>query len=180
MSRMPPPDLHPALIPLAFLLGTWRGEGVGGYPTLDADFRYGEEVLFSHTGKPALHYRQRTWLLDGLDTPSHAESGYWRPQPDGSLEVVLAHPTGIAEIYVGTVTGTRIELTTDVVVRTSSAAEVTGLTRLYGLVEGRLMYAVDMAAVGQPLQSHLSATLDRVPGQEPPGGTAKSDSTLPD
>ena len=162
---MPGPDLHPALLPLAFLLGTWRGEGVGGYPTI-GDFRYGEEVTFSHAGKPVLHYTQRTWLLDSGE-PSHAESGYWRPQPDGSLEVVMAHPTGVAEIYVGSVTGTKIELTTDIVVRTASAKEVTGLTRLIGLVEGKLMYAVDMAAAGQALQAHLSATLERVPAPAP-------------
>ena len=78
----------------------------------------------------------------------------------------MAHPTGVAEIYVGTVVGTRIELTTDVVVRTRTAKEVTALTRLFGLVDGRLMYAVDMAAAGQPLQSHLSATLDRVAAVE--------------
>jgi len=160
MDGMPAPDLHPSLVPLAFLLGSWRGEGVGGYPTM-ADFGYGEETTFWHEGKPVLHYRQRTWRLDDL-TPSHAEAGYWRPQPDGSLEVVLAHPTGIAEIYVGTIEGTRVSLATDVVVRTSSAKEVTSLTRLYGLVEGNLMYAVDMAAVGQRLQPHLSATLKRV------------------
>ncbi|HVE64211.1 MAG TPA: FABP family protein [Mycobacteriales bacterium] len=174
---MPAADLHPSLVPLAFLLGSWRGEGVGGYPTM-ADFRYGEESDFWHEGKPVLHYRQRTWRLDDL-TPSHAEAGYWRPQPDGSLEVVLAHPTGVAEIYVGTIEGTRISLTTDVVVRTSSAKEVASLTRLYGLVEGKLLYAVDMAAVGQPLQPHLSATLERAPGQEPTGVTAKSDTGSP-
>lgn len=161
---MAAPELHPALLPLAFLLGTWRGEGVGGYPTID-DFRYGEEVVFSHTGKPVLHYRQRTWLLD-TGAPSHAESGYWRPQPDGLLEVVMAHPTGVAEIYVGTITGTKVELATDVVVRTGSAKEVTALTRLFGLVDDKLMYAVDLAAVGQQRQPHLSATLERVPSEE--------------
>ena len=153
--------LHESLVPLMFLLGRWRGEGTGGYSTMEG-FRYGEEVVFSHSGKPHLAYTQRTWSLDD-DRPLHAEAGYWRPQPDGKLEVVLAHPTGIAEIYYGTVAGTRIELATDVVVRTSSAKEVTALTRLYGLVEGKLMYAVDMAAVGQPIQPHLSAVLERVP-----------------
>jgi hypothetical protein len=97
----------------------------------------------------------------------HSETGYWRPQPDNAVEVVLAHPTGVVEIYYGTVAFTRIDLATDLVARTTSAKEVTALKRLYGLVDGRLMYAVDMAAVGQELQSHLSATLDRV---SPPTG----------
>jgi hypothetical protein len=153
---------HGDLAPLLFLLGTWRGEGVGGYPTMES-FRYGEEVTFRHVGKPFLAYTQRTWALDD-GRPLHSETGYWRPRPDGGVEVVLAHPTGIVEIYYGTVSGTRIDLATDLVARTSSAKEVSALTRLYGLVDGRLMYAVDMAAVGQPLQSHLSATLDRVDG----------------
>ena len=151
---------HGDLAPLAFLLGTWRGEGVGGYPTMEP-FRYGEEVTFRHNGKPFLAYTQRTWALDD-GRPLHAETGYWRPQPGGRVEVVIAHPTGIAEVYYGAVTGTRIEIATDLVARTESAKDVAALTRLFGLVEGRLMYAVDMAAVGQPMQAHLSATLDRV------------------
>jgi hypothetical protein len=151
---------HGDLDPIAFLIGRWRGEGVGGYPTME-DFRYGEEVVFAQNGKPFLSYTQRTWALDD-GRPLHAETGYWRPRPEGGLEVVLAHPTGVAEIYYGTVAFSKIELATDVVVRTSSAKEVTALKRLYGLVDGRLMYAVDMAAVGQPLTPHLSATLERV------------------
>jgi hypothetical protein len=150
-----------------WLLGTWRGEGVGGYPTM-ADFRYGEEVTFSHNGKPFLAYTQRTWALGDGDAdsprPLHSETGYWRPQPGGALEVVLAHPTGVVEVYYGTVKGAQVEMATDLVARTTSAKEVTALKRLYGLVEGDLAYAVDMAAVGQPLQAHLSARLQRVSG----------------
>ena len=78
--------------------------------------------------------------------------------------MVLAHPTGIVEISVGEVAFHRIELVTDVVARTHTAKEVTALTRLYGLVEGDLAYAVDLAAVGQPLQAHVSARLQRQPG----------------
>ena len=90
------------------------------------------------------------------------ETGYWRPQQDGALEVVLAHPTGITEIYVGEVAGTKIELATDAVVRTATAKEVTAGRRLYGLIGADLGWAYDMAAVGQPLQSHVSAQLKRV------------------
>lgn len=41
------PKLHGDLQPLAFLLGTWRGEGKGEYPTI-VPFAYGEEVRFWH------------------------------------------------------------------------------------------------------------------------------------
>lgn len=30
----------------------------------------------------------------------HAESGYWRPKPDGTLEVVIAQSTGLVEVQV--------------------------------------------------------------------------------
>ena len=93
--------------------------------------------------------------------PLGMETGFWRPQPEGRLEVLLAHPTGITEIYLGEVTGTKIEMATDVVARTASAKEVTAGHRLYGLVGPDLAYAYDMAAVGQPLQPHLSAQLKR-------------------
>lgn len=30
----------------------------------------------------------------------HAESGYWRPKPDGTIEVVIAQSTGLVEVQV--------------------------------------------------------------------------------
>jgi hypothetical protein len=69
---------------------------------------------------------------------------------------------------IGEVTGTKIEMATDAVLRTATAKEVTAGRRLYGLVEGDLAYAYDMAAMGQPLQAHVSARLKRA-GQAPPG-----------
>jgi hypothetical protein len=158
------PEPHPDLAPLLFLLGRWEGAGVGGYPTIES-FQFGQEVTFGHNGKPFLSYLSRTWLLDAEGNPGRPlamETGFWRPQPAGQVEVLLTHPTGITEIYLGQVTGTKIELSTDVVARTPSAREVTAGHRLYGLVEADLAYAFDMAAVGQPLQPHLSAQLKRV------------------
>jgi hypothetical protein len=157
------PEPHPDIAPLSFLLGRWEGAGVGGYPTIE-NFRFGQEVSFSHNGKPYLIYASRSWLLDedgNLVRPLATESGYWRPQPGGQVEVVLAHPTGIAEIYLGEVTGTKVELRTDVVARTATAKEVTAGQRLYGLIGADLGWAFDMAAMGQPLQPHLSAQLKR-------------------
>ena len=100
--------------------------------------------------------------------PLSTESGYWRPGPalEGEqgieVEVLLSHPTGFVEIYVGKAVGPRVTLETDLVARTRSAKEYNAATRLYGLVEGDLLWAMDMAAVGVPLTSHASARLKRV------------------
>jgi hypothetical protein len=158
------PEEHPALAPLRFLLGRWEGAGVVGYPTIESA-RFGQEITFTHNGKPYLIYVSRTWLLDeegNVGRPLAMETGFWRPQPDRQLEVLLAHPTGITEIYLGEVTGTKIEMATDVVMRTATAKEVSAGRRLYGMIGADLGYAYDMAAVGQPLQPHVSAQLKRV------------------
>jgi hypothetical protein len=160
MSAEPAPPPHPDVAALAGLLGTWRGEGAGEYPTITS-FRYGEEVRFWHVGKPFLAYTQRTWSLDD-GRPLHGESGYWRAKPDGAVEVVLAHPTGIVEVLEGRVDGGRIELGSTTVARTGTAKEVTALRRRFELDGDTLGYSVAMAAVGQPLQHHLAATLRRV------------------
>lgn len=99
------------------------------------------------------------------------ESGYWRvpPQrPDGltddqhPLEVLLADPSGHVAVYVGAVGNGRIDLVSDVIARTETGADVTAAKRLYGLVNGELMWAHDLAAFGEPMQSYASARLARV------------------
>jgi hypothetical protein len=158
-----PEDLHADVVPLAFLLGHWQGNGHGDYPTIEK-FSFAQELAFTHDGRPFLHYLSRTWLLDedGESVrPLAVETGFFRPQPNGEIEVLLTHPTGVAEIYYGTVDGAKIELRTDAVARTASAQEYTAGQRLYGLVEGDLLWTFDMAAMGQSLQSHIWARLQR-------------------
>jgi len=158
-----PSDLHPDCVPLAFLLGTWVGVGVGGYPTIEG-FRFGQQLEFGHIGKPFLTYTSRSWLLDhdgNQVRPLAMESGFWRPQPGGEVELLLAHPTGYVEIWLGEVDGAKVELGTEVVTRTRTAKEYTAGHRVYGLVDGDLLWAYDMAAMGQPRQPHLSARLKR-------------------
>eukprot|EP00258_Populus_trichocarpa_P033202 XP_024449221.1 UPF0678 fatty acid-binding protein-like protein At1g79260 isoform X2 [Populus trichocarpa] len=102
MDSVTPPSaaaVHPVIVPLSYLLGTWRGQGEGGYPTINS-FSYGEELHFSsNPGKPVIAYNQKTWKLNSGE-PMHAESGYWRPKPDGTIEVVIAQSTGIVEVQV--------------------------------------------------------------------------------
>lgn len=153
-------DLHPQIAPLAFLVGTWRGEGRGEYPTISA-FGYGEEVTFSHVGKPFLAYTQRTWSLDAEPRPLHAEAGYLRRTAEGAIEWVLAHPTGIAEIETGELDGQTLRLTTSHVTATPSAKLVEALSRELVVEGDDLRYELHMSAVGRPLTFHLSATLHR-------------------
>jgi hypothetical protein len=156
-------DLHPDLSALAPLLGVWAGRGSGKYPTIQP-FDYLEEVVVSHVGKPFLTYGQKTQAAtDGK--PLHAETGYLRvPQP-GRVELVLAHPSGITEIEVGTYAAVEeaieVELTASTIGLTPSAKEVTALSRHFRIRGDELSYSVQMGAVGKPLQNHLTAVLHR-------------------
>lgn len=164
------PDLHPDVAPLAPLLGTWSGDGTGEYPTIAA-FGYWEEIAFSHVGKPFLAYRQRTTARDD-GRPLHAETGYVRMPGPGRIELVLAHPTGITEVAEGTVDIERgdidgdritIDVATTAIGRTASAKDVTALRRVFRVDGTTIDYELEMAAVGQPLQHHLSGRLTRQP-----------------
>lgn len=164
-------EVPEALRPLSWLIGRWVGVGTGQYPTIE-DFRFGQEMVISTDGRPFLSYFSRSWLLDDEGErvrPLALESGFWRPLPNNGLELTLAHPTGFAEIWTGslevtglenaTITGARASLRTDVVARTQTAKEYSAGDRLYGLVEGRLLWTFDMEAVGQGMTNHLAATL---------------------
>lgn len=161
-------DLHDALLPLLPLIGVWRGEGEVVYPTIESR-HFGQQITFAHDGRPFVSYESRAWLLDvdgKVIRPAAREVGWWRPQPDDTIELLLAHATGIVEIFYGEPrTQTSWELTSDVTMRTPSAKDVTGAKRLYGLVNnGDLAYVEERAMVGQPLQPHTSAYLRRIAG----------------
>ncbi len=153
--------LNPALESLAFLLGSWRGEGAGEYPTIKP-FRYQEDVTFAHNGKPFLFYTQRTRALDD-GHPLHAESGYLRAVGDDRVELVVAQAIGFAEVSLGRISGTRLELQTSHLARTPSAKPVTAIARRIWLEGEALRYELAMAMSEGALAGHLSATLYRMP-----------------
>jgi THAP4-like, heme-binding beta-barrel domain len=102
-----------------------------------------------------------------LDTglPAHAEAGYLRGTGGNRVELVLAHPTGIAELAEGEVAATAgglaLRLASVAVTRTTSAKEVTRVDRTITVEGDVLRYELSMAAVGQPHQHHLAAELQR-------------------
>ena len=158
-----PENLHPDLMPLAWLVGSWRGKGRGEYPNVPG-FQFAQEVSFNHDGRPFLNYFSRSWIIDEnneIIRPAASEVGFWRVKENNVLEVLLAHNTGIAEGWVGVVKGAKIQLEMDQGYSSPSAKIVTAGSRLYGLVEGELFTSYDMAAQGQTLQAHLWSSLER-------------------
>ena len=156
-------DLSPELVAVAWMVGRWEGTGKGSYPGTE-DFDFGQQIDFAHNGGDYLHYLSQTFEVDEQGVairPLTMETGFWRPQRDGSIEVVMCHPDGYAEVWYGKITGARIELATDAVVRTASADDYAAGQRLYGNVEGDLLWTFDRAANGQPLQSYIWARLRR-------------------
>lgn len=189
MSFQFPDGLSPEVYPLAWLVGNWRGPGYVDYPNIP-ERPIVVEATFSHDGGPYLSYTSTTWLLDGelagLETKVDqkdlvsgdvwsTESGYWRIPPGGQgeaangettprseLEVLLSDPAGYISVLVGAVQGPRISLISDAIARTESGADVSAVKRQYGLVDGELMWATDLAAFGNDMASYSAGRLQRM------------------
>jgi hypothetical protein len=129
-------------IPLVAETGFWRL----GRPLGDADAGPG---MLPGTG--AARYAD----AESVETLRNADGGF-------DIEVALVHPDGVSELYLGQVKGPRIDLVTDAVMRTQSAKHYSAATRLYGLVDSHLLWAWDIAALGQPLRTHASGRLAKV------------------
>lgn len=171
-----PEGLAPELYPLAWLVGSWRGRGELNYPGIDA-VAADVSVRWWPGDGPFLRYESEVRTPGsvgpgGDEGYAHwsSESGYWRvapERPDGlkeelaPLEVMLADPAGRVSVYLGAVGGGRVTIASDLIARTSTAAAVAASQRMYGNVEGQLMWVWELAAFGHPLQSYLSVAMDR-------------------
>ncbi|MFP5020856.1 heme-binding beta-barrel domain-containing protein [Pseudonocardia phyllosphaerae] len=163
------PDLHQNNLGVLPLVGVWRGEGELVDPTSEEPKRFGQQLVFAHDGRPFLSYEARAWLLDDNGEPGESierETGFWRPQEDGSLEVLLADSNGLVEVFYGPKGDMRSwEIQSDAVARTATARETVASKRLYGLVnQGDLAYVDERALDGGEMKPYMSAVLHRVVG----------------
>jgi hypothetical protein len=152
------PPLHADLEPLAFLLGSWSGEGEGEYPGVER-FRFREDLAFDHVGDPFLLLTESSWTLDG--EPLHFERGTLRPVGPGRIDLALAHPIGVAEVAEGTIEGTDLVLRSTAIVRTPTGSPVTEIERRYRVDRDVLSYELDMATDRVARTFHVRATLRR-------------------
>ncbi|OEU85081.1 FABP family protein [Streptomyces oceani] len=181
-----PSDLHPDLVPLAFLLGNWTGAGVAA---LDGDEgpgtvqrNFGQEVSFTHDGRDFLEYVSHSWVLndEGIKTdPLETETGYWRIDRDRQVEVVMIRDQGVAEVWYGELAEDKpqVDLATDAIARTASAAAYNGGKRLYGYVNSDLMWVGERSTPESPLYPYMSAQLRKLVD---PSEWAKDVADLPD
>ena len=154
------PPLHEELSELAFLLGTWRGEGEGVWPGAE-DFVYAEEMAFEHVGDPFLLYAQRSWNpVD--EAPIHLERGFVRPAGPGRVELVLAHPIGVVEVAEGTVSGLALDVASTAVAFSMTGSPATELRRKIRVDGDTLSYELEMATTDVPRQFHVRGTLRRI------------------
>ncbi len=159
------PELHPLCEPLAILLGTWQGAGVGHYPTIE-DFFYVEELTFGHVGKPFVSMTQRS-RNRVTDEPLHSETGYVRALGDGAAELSVAQPSGIVEVHAGSMAssdeGLVLTFDSTQVALTPSAKSVTAVRRRLTVTGSSMVSELWMAAVGHAdLVHHLRGELTRL------------------
>ncbi|MBO9626337.1 MAG: FABP family protein [Microbacterium sp.] len=129
-------------IPLVAETGFWRLVR----PAADAD---AGPALLPPTGETVVRG------VDDVEALRAASGGF-------PLQVSVAHSDGTLELYLGEVNGPRIDIASDAIVRGAGSKEYGAASRMYGLVDGHLLWAWDIAALGTPLRSHASARLARV------------------
>lgn len=158
---------HDGLPHLNYSSYTWLPDGEVG----DSPAGLGTTPLATETGywrlsRPLGNADPGPGLLPGVgekpftsasavETLRNADEGF-------DIELSLVHPGGVSEVYLGQVKGPRIDLGTDAVVRTDGSKNYSAATRLYGLVEGDLLWTWDIAALGQDLRTHASGRLSRL------------------
>lgn len=94
-------------------------------------------------------------VREDLELHRNASGGF-------DVQALIIQSSGICELYFGEIGSGRAELATDAVLRSPTAGEYAAGRRLFGLVEGELLWAWDMAALGLPMGSHASAKLRRI------------------
>ncbi len=114
---------------------------------------------YSHLVKHSQWSTETSYIRPVATAPSPAAASEGPTRVE--LEVVTADPAGHLSLWVGAAQGPRLDIATDAVVSAPTAARVTGGTRMFGLVQGDLLWAWDLAAFDQPLRSYASARLSR-------------------
>ena len=123
------------------------------------------ELGFWMLAKNTLEQEPGPGLLPGkqlLTIQSREQLEEFRNDDDGfDIEAIITNSDAVSELYYGQIKGARVDIATDAVLRSPHSKEYSAGKRMFGLVEGALLWAWDMAALGKPLSSHASARLEK-------------------
>lgn len=177
-----PENLAPETYPMAWLVGTWRGYGSIGYPGIEQAPMICEIEVFNNGG-PYLTVNG-TWYLANesiekvdMELPGdqgvaqlteerlwQAFTGFLRqsPEKEGELEAMIASPDGRATLFVGVVKAPRMNLVSDTIVRSATGAHVDASQLQVAMVDSDLLFAYDMSAFGEEMQSYAAGRLSKV------------------
>jgi hypothetical protein len=163
---------HDGLPYLNYNSYTWLiSDAEAGAGLTERENSHDHQPLVTETGywrlsRPAAEADPGPAMLPGIGEPAYPSAQAVEALRNAAggfdIEVSLLHPTGVSELYLGQVMNGRIDLATDAVMRSATAKPYAAATRLYGLVQGDLLWAWDIAALGQDLRSHASAKLVKV------------------
>ncbi len=92
---------------------------------------------------------------EDLETLRNPEGGF-------DIQVSVLHPGGVAELYNGKIKGARVDLASAHGVAFENAKTYRHSARMYGLVEGALLWVWEIALPGEDLKPHASARLEKV------------------
>lgn len=123
------------------------------------------ELGYWRVARPATAADHGPGLIPGVGEPeikTHEDLEKLRTDHGYPLQVSTIHPGGVAELYNGFVKNARIDLASAHGVAFEGAKTYRHSTRMYGQVEGALLWVWDIAMPGSELKSHASARLERV------------------
>lgn len=166
------PEINDQLLALLPLIGVWRGGGRFGnepyHPDTDQP-HFGQQIAFSHDGRPFVVYESLTWRYDDSGTLTEAserETGFLQVLEGGEIQFSHTSSDGIMTLSYGKpVTLTSYQFALDALLRAPGAVRLTAASRLYGITPaGQLAYVDERAIDSDELVPYASAILDRIAG----------------
>ncbi|XP_053403200.1 peroxynitrite isomerase THAP4-like [Mercenaria mercenaria] len=158
------PHLNESLKGVSWLLGKWKSEnGQGSYPTLK-DFKYGEEIEFTHVGQPNLQFSCYSWHLE-TKKPLHRELGFVRVQPStNKVALIIAQNLGVCELEEGEVNGQEMTTTSHTLGRLSFGKDPATkvIKRTFRREGDTLQQLVEMETDKTPMTEHLRITYQKI------------------
>uniref|UniRef100_A0A0X3PS85 THAP4-like heme-binding domain-containing protein n=2 Tax=Schistocephalus solidus TaxID=70667 RepID=A0A0X3PS85_SCHSO len=164
MSKKIAADVYTSLNKLRFLLGRWRGVGIGkGGPS--GQWAYEELLEISTTGQPWISYVGNGYKDNAA---RHCEMGFFRGHTDGHVSMCLTDTLGNAYLLMGKMpedesTPSTLTLTTESVVSPFFGRQprVTKVERTYTRSGDSLTMHVKMATTNcDELEEHLHITYE--------------------